>query len=162
MTKVELCVSKINNLVISPFLVLLCEMMSQKLILTFIGLFFIINCSRNVFAKMTENIYGSPDLKNAIQKIDELQKIVLSQDKRISMLERRPEESEVRTVMEFRKIVKEQKERIAHLEDRIQELENAINVEKYAPIEIYEYKPYSDAERNAIQSNKNIYRKGTI
>lgn len=111
---------------------------------------------------MTENIYGSPDLKNAIQKIDELQKIVLAQDKRISMLERRPEESEVRTVMEFRKIVKEQNDQIAHLEDRIQELENAIKVEKYAPIETYEYKPYSDAERNAIQSNKNIYRKGTI
>lgn len=107
-------------------------------------------------------IYGSPDLKNAIQKIDELQKIVLAQDKRISMLERRPEESDERTEIDFRKIVKEQNDRIAHLEDRIQELEKAIKVEKYAPIETYEYKPYSDAERNAIQSIKNIYRKGKI
>lgn len=108
---------------------------------------------------MTENMY---DLKNAIQKIDELQKIVLAQDKRISMLERRPKESEVRTVMEFRKIVNEQNDRIAQLEERIQELENAIKVEKYAPIEAYKYKPNSDAEGNAIQSNKKMYRKGTI
>lgn len=111
---------------------------------------------------MTENMHSSPDLKNAIQKIDELQKIMLAQEKRISILERRPEESEVRTGMEFRKILKEQNDRIAQLEERIQELESAIKVEKYAPIETYEYKPYSDAESNSIQSNKNIYRKGTI
>lgn len=102
---------------------------------------------------MTENMFGNQYLKNAIQKIDELQKIVLAQDKRISVLERRPEESEVRTVMEFQKIVKEQNTRITQLEARIQELENAVKVEKYFTIETYKFKPYSDAKGN---SNKNI------
>lgn len=108
---------------------------------------------------MTENMYGSPDLKNAIQKIDELQKIVLAQDKRISMLERRPEESEVRTIMEFQKIVKEQNTRITQLEARIQELENAVKVENYSTIETYKFNTYSDAKGN---SNKNMNRKGTF
>lgn len=66
MIKVELCVLKINNLVIFLFFVFLCEMMFLKLILIFIGLFFIINCFCNVFVKMIENIYGSLDLKNVI------------------------------------------------------------------------------------------------
>lgn len=43
---------------------------------------------------MAENMYGNPDLKNAIQKIDDLQKIVLAQDKRISMLERDDQKSQ--------------------------------------------------------------------
>lgn len=78
-------------------------MASQNLILTSSGLFISINCSRNVFAEVTDATDGNLDLKYAIQKIEELQKIVLAQDKRISMLERRPEESEVRTEIDFRK-----------------------------------------------------------
>lgn len=135
-------------------------MASQNLILTFIGLFISINCSRNVFAEVTDATDGNLDLKYAIQKIEELQKIVLAQDKRISMLERRPEESEVRTEIDFRKIVKEQNDRIAQLEARIQELESAKEVEEYAPIETKEYEIYSDSKGYPIRSYRNIDREG--
>lgn len=162
MTKVKLCVSKINNLAISPLLVVLSAMSSQKLILTFIGLFFIINCSVSVITGMTENMYSYQDLKYAIQKIDELQKIVLVQEKRISVLEGRPEQSELQAVMEFKKIVKTQNDRIAQLEAKIQELENAVKVEKYALIDTHEYKPFSDAKGNSFKSDSNIYRKGRL
>lgn len=139
-------------------------MASQNLILTFIGLFFIINCSVSVITitGMTENMYSYQDLKYAIQKIDELQKIVLVQEKRISVLERRPEESELQAVMEFKKIVKTQNDRIAQLEAKIQELENAVKVEKYAPADTHEYEPYSDAKGNPIHSKRNTNRKGTM
>lgn len=109
---------------------------------------------------MTENMHSRPALKNAIQKIDELQKIMLAQEKRISILERRPEESEVRTGMEFRKILKEQNDRIAQLEARILELESAKQVEEYAPIETKEYEIYSDSKAYPIRSNRNIDREG--
>lgn len=162
MTKVKLCVSKINNLAISPLLVVLSAMSSQKLILTFIGLFFIINCSVSVITGMTENMYSYQDLKYAIQKIDELQKIVLVQEKRISVLEGRPEQSELQAVMEFKKIVKTQNDRIAQLEAKIQELENAVKVEKYALADTHEYEHYSDAKGNPIHSKRNTNRKGTM
>lgn len=135
-------------------------MASQNLILTFIGLFISINCSRNVFGEVTDATDGNLDLKYAIQKIEELQKIVLAQDKRISMLERRPEESDERTEIDFRKIVKEQNDRIAQLEARILELESAKQVEEYAPIETKKYEIYSDSKGYPIRSNRNIDREG--
>lgn len=64
---------------------------------------------------------GKVDWELALQKIDELQKTVHAQDERISMLEKRPSESEIQTLTELQSSVKKQGTRIAQLEARIKE-----------------------------------------
>lgn len=109
-------------------------MASLKLILTLLCLYFVLNyfpliCS----AELTENVYGNQDLKFAIQKINELQKIVRAQDDRISTLEKYHSESKEHAVTDLQNLVKKQNNRIARLEKRIKELETVVKAEEYAP-----------------------------
>lgn len=61
---------------------------------------------------------------------------MITQDERISILEKRPtEESEVQTVTELQNIVKKQGDKIAQLKARIQELETIVKVEEVIPVE---------------------------
>lgn len=79
-------------------------MASHKCISTCMRMFFIVNFNIYVSA---ETIGGNADWTLALQKIDELQKIVSTQDERISILEKRPtEESEVQSLTELQNIVK--------------------------------------------------------
>lgn len=97
--------------------------------------FFPLICS----AEITENVYGNQDLKFAIQKINELQKIVRAQDDRISTLEKDHSESKEHAVTDLQNLVKKQNNRIAQLEKRIKELETVVKAEEYAPVETKGY-----------------------
>lgn len=92
---------------------------------------------------MTENVYGNQDLKFAIQKINELQKIMRAQDDRISTLEKYHSESKEHAVTDLQKLVKKQNNRIAQLEKRIKERlwERLKNI--YAPVETKGYTLFS-------------------
>lgn len=120
-------------------------------------MFFIVNFHIYVSA---ETVGGNADWTLALQKIDELQKIVSTQDERISILEKRPtEESAVQSLTELQNIVKNQGDKIAQLEARIQELETVVKVEEVIPVETLGQL----SERNGISvtSNKTYSRRGT-
>lgn len=85
-------------------------MASLMFIASCMRMFFIFNIYTHVSA---ENIISKPDWKLALQKIDELQKIVRAQDDRILMLEQRPPEFQVQTVIELQNTVKKQGDQIA-------------------------------------------------
>lgn len=99
-------------------------MNSLMMILTFTRMIFFFNFFSHFSA---EYINENPDLKLAFQKIEELQKIVHTQDERISILEKRPLESEVQMVAKLQDTVKQQGDEIAQLKARIQELETVIS-----------------------------------
>lgn len=123
-------------------------------------MFFIFNIYTHVSA---ENIISKPDWKLALQKIDELQKIVITQDERISILEKRPtEESEVQTVTELQNIVKKQGDKIAQLKARIQELETIVKVEEVIPVETLGNGQFYETNGNSVTSNKTYSRRGTF
>lgn len=61
-------------------------------------------------AEIIENMYGNQDFKFAIQKINELQKIMRAQDDRFSMLEKDHSESKEHAVTDLQKLVKKTKQ----------------------------------------------------
>lgn len=133
-------------------------MASLKLILTLLCLYFVLNyfpliCS----AEITENVYGNQNLKFAIQKINELQKIMRAQDDRISMLEKDHSESKEHAVTDLQNLVKKQNNRIAQLEKRIKELET---VKKAAPVETKGYTLLSKTKDFLANSTDHFTRKG--
>lgn len=91
-------------------------MASSNLILTLFCLYFVLNYFPLICpAEITENMYGNQDLKFANQNINELQKIVRSQDDRISTLEKYHSESKEHAVTDLQKLLKKQNNRIAQL-----------------------------------------------
>lgn len=122
-------------------------------------MFFIVNFHIYVSA---ETIGGNADWTLALQKIDELQKIVSTQDERISILEKRPtDESEVLSLTELQNIVKKQGDKIAQLEARIQALETVIKVEEVKPVETLGNGQLSERNGISVTSNKTYSRRGT-
>lgn len=121
-------------------------------ILTFTRMFFIFNLFSHFSA---EYINGNPEWKLAFQKIQELQK---TQDERISLLEKRPLETEV---TELKNTVKNQGDEIAQLKARIREFETMFSTS-------YEDKPEEDVplseanEEISVSFNKPFVRKGTL
>uniref|UniRef100_A0A8W8JD15 C1q domain-containing protein n=1 Tax=Magallana gigas TaxID=29159 RepID=A0A8W8JD15_MAGGI len=108
-------------------------------------------------------MYRNQDLKLAIQKIDELQKIVRAQDDRISTLEKRhKEESKVQVVTDLQNLVKKQNNRIAQLETRIKELETVKKAEEYVPVGTKGYTSISKMENISANSTENYTRKGRL
>lgn len=120
-------------------------------------MFFILNF--HILAS-AENIDkgGKVDWELALQKIDELQKTVHAQDERISMLEKRPSESEIQTLTELQNILKKQGTRIVQLEARIKELETAVKADENIPVEILRNGQLSETNETSVMS-KTIYRK---
>lgn len=134
-------------------------MASLKFISTCMRMFFIVNVHIYVSA---ETIGGNADWTLALQKIDELQKIVSTQDERISILEKRPtDESEVLSLTELQNIVKKQGDKIAQLEVRIQALETVIKVEEVKPVETLGNGQLSERNGISVTSNKTYSRRGT-
>lgn len=78
---------------------------------------------------MSETLDSNQDLKLAITKIEELQKIVRIQEDRITSLEKRPKES-TEQVTELKHTLNKQSDRITQLETRVIELEAMLRVEK--------------------------------
>lgn len=136
-------------------------MASLKFISTLVCVYFVLNYfPHNGFAEMTEKMYENQALKLAIQKIDELQKIVRVQDDRISTLEKGHSVSKEHAVTELQMLVKKQNNRIAQLETRIKELENVIKAEENAPIETKGYTFLSKIKDISVNSTENYTRKG--
>lgn len=115
----------------------------------------------NLFCQLSaEYINDNPDLKLAFQKIEDLQKIMHTQDERISILEKRPPESEVQTVAKLQNTVKQQGYEIAQLKARIKELETVIS-----PAEediLGEDEPLSGVNEISVASKKSFIRKCTL
>lgn len=89
---------------------------------------------------------------------------MITQDERISILEKRPtEESEVQTVTELQNIVKKkQGDKIAQLKARIQELETIVKVEEVIPVETLGNGQLYETNGNSVTSNKTYSRRGTF
>lgn len=88
---------------------------------------------------------------------------MITQDERISILEKRPtEESEVQTVTELQNIVKKQGDKIAQLKARIQELETIVKVEEVITVETLGNGQLYETNGNSVTSNKTYSRRGTF
>lgn len=124
-------------------------------------MFFILNF--HILAS-AENIDkgGKLDWELALQKIDELQKTVHAQDERISMLEKRPSESEIQTLTELQSTVKKQGTRIAQLEVRINELETVVKADENIPVEILTNRQLSETNGTSVMSKTTHSRRGTF
>lgn len=144
-------------LVISP--VFMMVIASLMFIASCMRMFFIFNIYTHISAG---NIIGKPDWKLALQKIDELQKIVRAQDDRILMLEQRPPEFQVQTVIELQNTVKKQGDQIAQLEARVQKLEDVLKAEDDDPVNILGNGPLPGTNRTSVISNKTYSRRGTF
>lgn len=123
------------------------------------SVFFIFNFYIHVSA---ENINDNTDWKLALQKIDELQKIVRAQDERISMLEKRPTWSQIQTVAELQNTVKKQGYQIARLEARIQELDTVVKAEDGNPVKILGDGPLSGTNETSVMLDNTYRRRGTF
>lgn len=102
-------------------------MASISLVLTCV--YFSLNPSFGAFSEMSEILDSNQDLKLAITKIEELQKIVRIQEDRITSLEKRPKESAER-VTELQHTLNKQSDRITQLETQVTELEAMLKEEK--------------------------------
>lgn len=123
------------------------------------SVFFIFNFYIHVSA---ENINDNTDWKLALQKIDDLQKIVRAQDERISMLEKRPTWSQIQTVTELQNTVKKQDYQIAQLEARIQELDTVVKAEDGNPVKILGDGPLSGTNETSVMLDNTYRRRGTF
>lgn len=98
----------------------------------------------------------------ALQKIDELQKIVREQEKRIFMLEKRPSEFEIQTLTKLQNSAKKQSTRIVQLEARIQELENVVKADENVPVEIKGNGALSETNAASVTPKKTFNRRGIL
>ena len=124
--------------------------------------FFILNFSaeKHVFAQSNENWDDSPNWKMAVKKIEELEKMVKIQDERISILEKRPTLSDLRSVGELQKTVQIQNNRIVKLETRISELEAMVTDQETEAIDIETPEKVPDFRLNIFTPKRNFIRKG--
>lgn len=136
-------------------------MASVMSISTCTSMFFILNF--HILAS-AENIDkgGKVDWELALQKINELQKTVHVQDERISMLEKRPSESEIQTLTELQSTVKKQSTWIAQLEARVKELETALKADDNSPVEILRNGHLSETNGTSVMSKTTYSRRGTF
>lgn len=122
--------------------------------------YFALNSSVIAFPEMTETLHGNQDWKLAMEKIEELHKIVRFQEDRITSLEKRPEEL-AEQVIELQRILKNQCDRITQLETRVIELESKLKEEKES-VTIHPIERESDSVQPIDNSNNRIsvLRKG--
>ncbi|XP_022293748.2 uncharacterized protein LOC111104206 [Crassostrea virginica] len=123
--------------------------------------FFILNFSpeKHVFAQPNENWDDSPNWNLAVEKIKELENLVKIQDERISVLEKRPTMSELRSNVELQETIQRQNDRIVKLETRISELEVMVTDQKAEAIHIEPSEEVPDFGLNIITPKRNFIRK---
>lgn len=136
-------------------------MASVMFILAGTSMFFILNFHILVSAEKKDTD-DSGHWELALQKIDELQKIVREQEKRISMLEKRPSEFEIKTLTKLQNTAKKQSTRIVQLEARVQELENVAKADENIPVEIKGNEPLSESNGASVTPNKTFNRRGNL
>ena len=124
--------------------------------------FFFLNFSpeKHVFAQPNENWDDSPNWNLAVEKIKELENLVKIQDERISVLEKRPTMSELRSNVELQETIQRQNDRIVKLETRISELEVMVTDQKAEDIHIEPSEEVPDFGLNIITPKRNFIRKG--
>ena len=124
--------------------------------------FFILNFSaeKHVFAQSNENWDDGPNWKIAVKKIEELEKLVKIQDERISILEKGPTLSELRSIAELQETVQIQNNRIIKLETRISELEAMVAEQEPEAIDIETSEKVSEVKLNMFTPKRNFIRKG--
>lgn len=122
--------------------------------------YFALNSPVIAFPELTETLHGNQDWNLAMEKIEELQKIVRGQEDRISSLEKRPEEL-AEQVIELQRILKNHCGRITQLETRVIELETKLKEEKES-VTIHPIERESDSVQPIDNSNNRIsvFRKG--
>lgn len=122
--------------------------------------YFALNSSVIAFPEMAETLHGNQDWNLAMEKIEELQKIVMFQEDRITSLETRPEEL-AEQVIELQRILKNHCGRITQLETRVIELETKLKEEKES-VAIHPIERESDSVQPIDNSNNRIsvLRKG--
>lgn len=122
--------------------------------------YFALNSSVIAFPEMAGTLHGNQDRNLAMEKIEELQKIVRFQEDRITSLEKRPEEL-AEQVIELQRILKNQCGRITQLETRVIELETKLKEEKES-VAIHPIERESDSVQPIDNSNNRIsvFRKG--
>ena len=123
-------------------------------------MFFILNFSVNNYAAagIIENFDNKIDWKMAVEKINQLEKLVKEQDKRIFALEKRPTESEWRSLTEE---LRKQNDRIAHLETKISKLEIPMEDKENKSIREGLSPEVSKYAGNALSSEQGIPSKST-
>lgn len=128
--------------------------------LVFACMYFVLNSSVIAFPEMTETLHGNQDWNLAMEKIEELQKIVRFQEDRITSLETRPGEK-TEQVIELQRILKNQCDRITQLETRVIELETKLKEENES-IAIHPIERELDSVQPIDISNNRIsvFRKG--
>lgn len=124
--------------------------------------YFALNSSVIAFPEMTETLHGNQDWNLAMEKIEELQKIVRFQEDRITSLETRPEEL-AEQVIELQRILKNHCGRITQLETRVIELESKLKEENES-IAIHPIEQELDSVQPIdIPNNRiSVFRKGTL
>ena len=124
--------------------------------------FFILNFSpeNHVFALANENWDDGPNWNLAVKKIRELENLVKIQDERISVLEKRPTMSDLRSTVDLQETIQRQNDRIVKLETRISELEVMVTDQKAEAIHIEPSEEVPDFGLNIITPKRNFIRKG--
>ena len=121
--------------------------------------FFILNFS---LAQPYENWDEGPNWNLAVKKIRELENLVKIQDERISVLEKRPTMSELRSTVELQDTIQRKNDRIVKLETRISELEVMVTDQKAEAIHIEPSEEVPDFGLSNFTPMRNFIRKGIL
>lgn len=126
--------------------------------------FFILKFSpeKHVFAQPNENWDDDPNWNLAVKKIKELENLVKIQGERISVLEKRPTMSELRSIVELQETIQSQNDRIVKLETRISELEVMVTDQKAEAIHKEPSKEVPDFGLSDFTPKRNFIRKGIL
>lgn len=136
-----------------PFVIL--ELTMASLCMVLVGILYFSLCQCLLFSS-TENIGDNLDWKVASRKILELEKLVKDQNDRISALEKRQPEAELKSQTEF---IQKQNARISQLEARILELEAEGNADPVESSHLESHERVSESKQNDISSKRSSIRK---
>lgn len=132
-----------------PFVIL--ELTMASLCMVLVGILHFSLCQCLLFSS-TENIGDNLDWKVASRKIIELEKMVKDQNDRISALEKRQPEAELKSQTELNA-------RISQLEARILELEAEGNADPVESSNLESHERVSESKQNDISSKRSSIRK---
>ena len=131
------------------------ELTMVSLCMVLVGILHFSLCQCLLFTS-TENIGDNLDWKVASRKIIELEKLVKDQNDRISALEKRHPEAELKSQTEF---IQKQNARISQLEARILELEAEGNDNPVEFSHLESHERVSESKQNDISSKRSSIRK---
>lgn len=122
----------------------------------------IFSADTHISAESNESLDIDSDWKSAIRKIAELEKLVRVQEERISALEKRSTEAELKCASDLQRTVQTQNDRIRHLEKQVYKLEVQDQDEEIESIHTESSRDVHmpDSEPTTIKPKKSLIRKG--